>query len=675
MKILFRKFCVLAFGLFLLACGKDTQTHPTPTSDMDMGAPGVDSDVPDLAKDMRIERALRLTLVTPAMVVGDVQSMQVEYTEDGQTRTVEAKELVWQIEPSNLLEREALELTAVAAGEADITACVNEACDTRQVVISSAAPEPDALRIEPSSMVLRSQQEASVELLLVDQEDNPLPLSPEDVQWTSSDEAVGFAEGFTIYALAQGDATLEATAAGKTARLNLSVRYLDHLEITPSTGSSFVAGEQATLTVIASSDDGIELARPAPGEVSWTLSDPEIANIQDDNISFEQPGKLTLQASWEGITGESMYTSSLKWETFSCGSVNCCGVSTHGETYCWGKNEGHIMGQNTNSFYPVHVETPSPLVSLSVGYHEACGLDAVGKAWCWGENARATVGDGTRTPRPDPVPIAPMLTFEKIVASDYGTTCALTDQQRLYCWGTFPTAIWRNTNMSQPQDATVYQAPVEMTPETVRDFTLGAVLCARRDVDGVWMCQGENEDGQLGDSTKSPNETFFDLPGSASFKQVVSGSYHTCALDMVDHVWCWGTNVEEGLGHPLPDDAADQTNREFLEPTRTSWPNKYQRLYGERSRAWCGISESGIECWGGNATCLLNEEPSEGSHLPRLITDDDFLHFEMGGWFACLLTSERDITCWGASPHGPGAYPPNINNCSAGFTTLQSFAP
>jgi alpha-tubulin suppressor-like RCC1 family protein len=674
-KILSKKFGVLVFGSFLLACGKDTQTNPTPMLDMDMGGMDANSEVPDLDLDMRIERALTLTLDTPAMVVGGAQSMQVEYTEDGQARAIEARDLSWHIEPSELLERDALEITAVAPGEANITACLDEACDTQQVVISPGVSEPDSLSIEPSSMVLRSQQEASVALLLFDQEDNPLPLSPEDVQWTSSDDTVGFAEGFTVYALAQGETTLEATVHGKMARLSLSVRYLDHLEIMPSTSSSFVAGEQATLTVIASSDDGIELARPAPSEVSWTFSDLEIASIQDDNISFEQPGKLTLQASWEGITGESMYTSSLKWETFSCGSVNCCGVSTHGETYCWGKNEGLVMGQSTNSFYPVHIETPSSLVFISVGFHEACGLDVAGKAWCWGENGRATVGDGTRTPRPDPVPIAPMLTFEKIVASDYGTTCALTSQQELYCWGAFPTAIWRNTNASQPQDATVYQAPSKMTEALIRDFTLGAVLCARRDADGVWMCQGENEDGQLGDGTKVPRETFFDVPGSASFKQVVSGSYHTCALDMLEQVWCWGTNVEEGLGHPLPDDATDPTNREFLEPTRTAWPNKYQRLYGERSRAWCGISESGIECWGGNATCLLNEDSSEGSHLPRLITDDDFLHFEMGGWFACLLTPERDITCWGVSPHGPGAYPPNINNCSEGFTTLQSFEP
>ncbi|MEC9397810.1 MAG: hypothetical protein VX475_09340, partial [Myxococcota bacterium] len=63
------------------------------------------------------------------------------------------------------------------------------------------------------------------------------------------------------------------------------------------------------------------------------------------------------------------------------------------------------------------------------------------------------------------------------------------------------------------------------------------------------------------------------------------------------------------------------------------------------------------------------------SYQPLLITDDAYLKFEMGGWFACILTPSRDIECWGAPAHGPDAFPPNINMCSPGRTRLLSFAP
>ena len=503
-----------------------------------------------------------------------------------------------------------------------------------------------------------------------------LEVEAEEISWESANEEVGYASGFTVYAFAQGDTELTASVGELSVTLSLSVRYRDHLEWTPVSGEAFLAGESAVLEVNVMSEDGLSLQQLSPSQVVWEFSDEDAAKVEGGRLHFLHPANLSVKGFWQGISGQATYPVELKWKTFDCGDGSCCGIATNDNTYCWGVNSGLTLGQHTHSFYPVHMPTPSPLVSLSLGLAEACGLDAQGKAWCWGKNNRATVGDGTRTPRATATAVDTPLSFKRISASGTGVSCALSKQDKLYCWGAFPVSIWRNLVANQLGDATVYESPVLMSDEEIDAFTLGALLCARRKSDHIWMCQGENEHGQLGDGTEEPTMTFFDVPGSINFSQLLSGAFHTCALDLVGQVWCWGTNVDEGLGIPVMQGPNGPTNLYIYTPTRTAWPNNFQTLYGERSRAWCGVSEAGLECWGANATCLLDRDPSLSySYQPLLITDDAYLMFEMGGWFACILTPSRDIECWGAPAHGPDAFPPNINMCSPGRTRLLSFAP
>ena len=674
----------LAFLLMLMplspGCGKDAAPPPAlGQEDLDIGADdGKEAGGADAGQDMPTTHRLVLEPREGEVMVGESMRMRVVLEEDGVLDQVEdTSSLSITLSPSGIFAREGLSLLALRPGEAQVEVCWLEApdtCDKATLTVTEPPVASTSLILSPPSLVLTSQEEARVELSIEGSEDTR-EIEAEEISWESTNEEVGYASGFTVYALAQGDTELTASVGELSATLSLSVRYRDHLEWTPVSGEAFLAGESAVLEVNVMSEDGLSLQRLSPSQVVWEFADEDAANVEGGKLHFLHPANLTVKGFWQGISGQATYPVELKWKTFDCGDGSCCGIATNDNTYCWGVNSGLTLGQHTSSFYPVHLPTPSPLVSLSVGWVEACGLDAQGKAWCWGKNNRATVGDGTRTPRSTATAVDTPLAFKRISASGTGVSCALSIQDKLYCWGAFPVSIWRNSVANQPGDATVYESPVLMSDEEIDAFTLGALLCARRKSDHIWMCQGENEHGQIGDGTNDPRLEFFDVPGSTNFSQMISGSYQTCALDLAGQVWCWGTNVEEGVGIPVTQGPTGPTDLYIYTPTRTAWPNSYQTLYGERSRAWCGISEAGIECWGGNATCLLDSEPSRGSYQTRLITDDAFLHFDMGGWFACILTPSRDIECWGAPPHGPDAFPPNINRCSPGRTPLLSFEP
>jgi alpha-tubulin suppressor-like RCC1 family protein len=109
-----------------------------------------------------------------------------------------------------------------------------------------------------------------------------------------------------------------------------------------------------------------------------------------------------------------------------------CGVTTAGDTYCWGV-AGVVGAVNSSPPIPKLI-TSIPFVSISAGSEHACGVTASGMAYCWGLNSRGQLGDGTRISTTVPVPVATNLRFSRISAGNE-ETCALTTDGAAYCWG------------------------------------------------------------------------------------------------------------------------------------------------------------------------------------------------------------------------------------------------
>src|SRR5947209_5112820 len=50
-----------------------------------------------------------------------------------------------------------------------------------------------------------------------------------------------------------------------------------------------------------------------------------------------------------------------------------------------------------------------------------------------------------------------------------------------------------------------------------------------------------------------PRDAAADAPLAAGWRAVTAGGFHTCAIDVSDHLWCWGHNIngETGTGSSL----------------------------------------------------------------------------------------------------------------------------
>jgi alpha-tubulin suppressor-like RCC1 family protein len=83
--------------------------------------------------------------------------------------------------------------------------------------------------------------------------------------------------------------------------------------------------------------------------------------------------------------------------TIGNGGSHTCALSTSNNPYCWGSNLYYQLGNvndNTDSHTPIAVIMPAGITfaSISIGGFHSCGLTASGTAYCWGNNDGQMLG-------------------------------------------------------------------------------------------------------------------------------------------------------------------------------------------------------------------------------------------------------------------------------------------
>ena|GEM_PF-1569300 len=136
-----------------------------------------------------------------------------------------------------------------------------------------------------------------------------------------------------------------------------------------------------------------------------------------------------------------------KWTAISAGFAHTCALTAEGKAYCWGTDTSGQLGNGalgaTVSPGPVDMSAlPQGLtfVQLSTGEQHTCALASDGSAWCWGLRASGRLGDGSadgsaQSPVAVDVSMLPPGTAWKTVSAGYGSTCGLTTDDEVYCWG------------------------------------------------------------------------------------------------------------------------------------------------------------------------------------------------------------------------------------------------
>ncbi len=126
----------------------------------------------------------------------------------------------------------------------------------------------------------------------------------------------------------------------------------------------------------------------------------------------------------------------LSFRTIQAGPVSTCALDAGGALYCWGN------GPRT----PQPVAAGLRFESLDVGTGHACAVAADGQAYCWGANSQGELGTGRAGFAAAPEAVAGSTRFKSVSVSSnsyherigplgVGHTCAVGQDERIYCWG------------------------------------------------------------------------------------------------------------------------------------------------------------------------------------------------------------------------------------------------
>jgi alpha-tubulin suppressor-like RCC1 family protein/tRNA A-37 threonylcarbamoyl transferase component Bud32 len=202
--------------------------------------------------------------------------------------------------------------------------------------------------------------------------------------------------------------------------------------------------------------------------------------------------------------------------------------------------------------------------------------------------------------------------------------------------------------------ATTDSAPVGASSASVGAVTFpadrGIVAAGGRhscalDANGTASCWGANDQGQLGDGTRTDHTEPAVVAGDISFTQVSAGASHSCGVSRDGDVYCWGNNERGQLG--------DATTLERDTPIRVGASGPFKAVRAGFSHS-CALARTGeISCWGSNAYGQLGSGAGLTSARPVDISGGlRFGAFAVGWNHSCGITGSGDLYCWGSNNAG-----------------------
>ncbi len=262
---------------------------------------------------------------------------------------------------------------------------------------------------------------------------------------------------------------------------------------------------------------------------------------------------------------------------YSGTNYNCALLENY-QVKCWGENSlgqlglGHTnnIGDNESADQFAYTPIGADVLQMDISTisNHTCAALVNGDVKCWGNNAFGQLGYGHTNNLGDneTVENLPSLSFATKVlklATGYLHTCAITEGQKIHCWGynglgqlglgTIDT-IGDNENVAGID-------PVALSNELpMKSVATGNSHTCSLGVDSKVYCWGSGSVGAIGhgDTQSIGDDEVATLSNSlvnienAEFTQINGGVNHTCALEKsAGKVICWGYNVngELGLGH------------------------------------------------------------------------------------------------------------------------------
>ena len=376
--------------------------------------------------------------------------------------------------------------------------------------------------------------------------------------------------------------------------------------------------------------------------------------LEHKNVEFFTGTSLVPLLNVGSVESDGYLLATAFWHT-------CHGSNKTASLICWGKNSAGQHGIGTTG----SINTPisslglnSPVIDLDVGTSDSthgytCAVTQMNELYCWGSNNKKQLGLGDNTPTstPSKVYFGSNLGAVK-VSTGYEHACAVLTDGNISCWG------WGNDGRlgdggNADRGLPTPTSSLGANRTAVDISTSWQHSCALLD-DGSVVCWGDGGYGKLGTGNTNMRTTPHQVIGfgpSKPVKQITSGYYHTCALLVNGSVSCWGSNAYGELGRV-------QINGINPHPGLVSGLFGKNIVFIEAGYySTCAIDDLGeMYCWGNNEWGQLGDGSLSSTTQPVKSTSLGFnrraVAVSMDWHHTCVLLDDASVNCWGDNEYG-----------------------
>ncbi len=287
-----------------------------------------------------------------------------------------------------------------------------------------------------------------------------------------------------------------------------------------------------------------------------------------------------------------------------------------GQLFCWGACMKATPNTTslTSQYTPALMAGINDIVYFEMAHWHVCGEKSNGDIVCWGRNANATLGNGNENLDGNYTHNS----FGNIThlgtgyyMSGGGHTCALADNDDVWCWGLNKRGQAGQTNGDACTDGDCVKSPQKVDGLENLDLiyldSSNATNCVVTHLGEVW-CWGQNTNGQLGNG----NQTHTAVPqqvlglNGVQIKTVSMGSGHACALSELGKVYCWGSNT---YWNQVGDSSDVNQLQAVLVP---GLPLPATQVAARTEHTCALLEDKNVWCWGANSKGQSGVMPEDG---------------------------------------------------------------
>ena len=261
------------------------------------------------------------------------------------------------------------------------------------------------------------------------------------------------------------------------------------------------------------------------------------------------------EAGVRASTAPRKISETIRFKDVAVSSSHILAIDLDGNLYSWGNNSDGQVGDGTtqNVIFLKKIKSGTKFSQVSVSRSSSFAIDTNGNLWAWGSYTARLGLEDIREDVLEPQKVSETIKFSKISASDIHSL-AISRDQKLYSWGNNLDGQLGNGGMGSSQRDV--ETPTQIMPnQTFKDIVTGTLYSMAIDTNGNIWAWGSNDNGQLGDGTTQSTGTPKQITTGKVFNKIEAGKGGrtkqgaSFAIDNEGKLWSWGYNENWWLGN------------------------------------------------------------------------------------------------------------------------------